>query len=321
LLPGQLTPLLPDQLAHLGTWMPFAHAAQMLSRFTQVAVRESSAQRLTETIGMAYEAVQLAEVERIECDWPEAPPGPDKLVLSVDGAFVPLLHGDWDEVKTLVVGEVAAPTIVDGKTMLSTHRHSSFSRLAEAELFQRLTFGERYRRRVETAGQIATGRDGAEGIQGFIAFHCPDATRILDFPHAAQRICQIGEAVLGPAHAGLSAWQTRQLHTLKHPEEEASRLTTDEAIDLIFRPNFSTAAQITEVLGLGVGMDVVRANVERLSGSVLVESITGCGTTFRITLPLTLAIVPAMLIRLERRSSIIFRRCFVGVAGQKKSGK
>jgi hypothetical protein len=188
----------------------------MLTLFTQVSVSESSTQRLTEAIGLAYEAVQLAEVERIEHDWPAVPSGPDKLVLSVDGAFVPVLHGEWAEVKTVVVGEVAAPTMVDGKTVVSTHQHSYFSRVAEAEQFQRLTFGELYRRRVETAEQIATVSDGAEWIQGFIDFHCPDATRILDFPHAAQRICQIGEAVLGAEHAGLPAWQTRQLHQLKH---------------------------------------------------------------------------------------------------------
>src|SRR3954464_6527147 len=88
LLPGQLTPLLQDHLAHLGTWMPCAHAAQMLANFTQVSVSESSAQRLTEAIGLGYEAVQLTEVERIERDWPSVPEGPDQLVLSVDGAFV-----------------------------------------------------------------------------------------------------------------------------------------------------------------------------------------------------------------------------------------
>ena len=88
--------------------------------------------------------------------------------------------------------------------------------MAEAELFQRLTFGELYRRRLETAEQVASVRDGAEWIQGFIDFHAPSATRILDFPHAAARICQIGEAVLGAQHASLRTWQTRQLHLLKH---------------------------------------------------------------------------------------------------------
>lgn len=216
LLPGRLTPLLQDHLAHLGTWMPFAKASALLECFTGTHISESSAQRFTETIGVAYEAVQLAEVERIERDWPEVEAGPDKLVLSVDGAFVPVLHGEWAEVKTLVVADVGEPKLVDGKTVIPTHGHSYFSRLAEAEAFQRLTFGELYRRRVETAEQLAAVSDGAEWIQSFITFHAPSATRILDFPHAAQRICQIGEAVLGVEHASLRAWQTRTLHQLKH---------------------------------------------------------------------------------------------------------
>src|SRR5258707_923893 len=59
LLPGHLTPLLQDQLTHLGVWMPFTKAAGMLARFTHTSVSESSAQRLTEAVGLAYEAVQL----------------------------------------------------------------------------------------------------------------------------------------------------------------------------------------------------------------------------------------------------------------------
>jgi hypothetical protein len=116
--------------------------------------------------------------------------------------------------------------MVDGKTVVSTQAHSSFSRVAEAELFQRLTFGELYRRQVETAAQVAGVSDGAEWIQGFIDFHAPTATRVLDFPHEAQRICQIGEAVLGVEHASLRAWQSRQLHQLKHddPEEILNKL-------------------------------------------------------------------------------------------------
>lgn len=216
LLPGRLTPLLQDHLAHLGTWMPFAKAAALLASFTHTRVSESSAQRYTEAIGMAYEAVQHSEAERIEQEWPEVEAGPGKLVLSVDGAFVPVVHGEWVEVKTVVVGEVGEPKLVNGQPLVPTHTHSYFSRLAEAELFQRLTFGELYRRGLEMAEQVASVSDGAEWIQGFIDFHAPNATRILDFPHAAQRICQIGEAVLGAEHASLRAWQTRQLHLLKH---------------------------------------------------------------------------------------------------------
>ncbi|MCG3210029.1 MAG: Chemotaxis protein CheA [Anaerolineae bacterium] len=82
-------------------------------------------------------------------------------------------------------------------------------------------------------------------------------------------------------------------------EERAAQLSDTEAIDLIFEPNLSTAEKVTDVSGRGVGMDVVRTNVERLSGAVEVESALGKGTTFRVTLPLTLAIVDTMLVQLS----------------------
>ena len=81
-------------------------------------------------------------------------------------------------------------------------------------------------------------------------------------------------------------------------EEDAARLDDDEAVALIFLPNLSTAERVTEVSGRGVGMDIVCTNVERLNGSVAVDSEMGRGTTFRLTLPLTLAIVQTMLIGL-----------------------
>jgi two-component system chemotaxis sensor kinase CheA len=81
-------------------------------------------------------------------------------------------------------------------------------------------------------------------------------------------------------------------------EDEAAQLDDEGAINLIFQPNLSTAEQVTDVSGRGVGLDVVRTNIKQLSGSVVVESRVGHGTTFRVTLPLTLAIVQAMLIGL-----------------------
>ncbi|HMR67908.1 MAG TPA: chemotaxis protein CheA, partial [Anaerolineae bacterium] len=81
-------------------------------------------------------------------------------------------------------------------------------------------------------------------------------------------------------------------------EEHAAQMSEDEAIDLIFLPNLSTAEKLTDISGRGVGMDVVRTNVERLSGSIFVESQMGKGTTFRVTLPLTLAIIETMLVEL-----------------------
>jgi len=228
LLPGNLTPLLQDHLAHLASWMPFAQASAMLERFTQVQVSPSTAQRHTEAVGLAYQALQVVQVEQIEQQWPHVPPGPAKLLLSLDGAFVPLLQGEWAEVKTLVVGEVGQPFEVAGEQVVPTHNLSYFSRLSDAETFQRLTLGELHRRGLERASQVAAIADGAEWIQGFVDYHCPEAVRILDFPHAAERICQIGEVVLGAGHASRAAWQTRQLHHLKHsgPTDLVTKLTT-----------------------------------------------------------------------------------------------
>jgi len=79
--------------------------------------------------------------------------------------------------------------------------------------------------------------------------------------------------------------------------EQAAAMSEREALQLIFLPGFSTAAAVTNVSGRGVGMDVVRANVEKVGGSVEIESKMGMGTTLRLRVPLTLAIVPALVVR------------------------
>jgi two-component system, chemotaxis family, sensor kinase CheA len=83
--------------------------------------------------------------------------------------------------------------------------------------------------------------------------------------------------------------------------EEAARLTEGETLDFIFRPGFSTAEQVTEVSGRGVGMDVVQSVLHRLKATITVETRPGQGTTFRLKLPLTLAIIKALLFWVEQR--------------------
>ncbi len=78
--------------------------------------------------------------------------------------------------------------------------------------------------------------------------------------------------------------------------EQAAKLGEREALHLIFAPGFSTAEQVTNVSGRGVGMDVVRTNIERIGGTVDVVTELGVGTTFKVKIPLTLAIVPALVI-------------------------
>jgi two-component system chemotaxis sensor kinase CheA len=83
--------------------------------------------------------------------------------------------------------------------------------------------------------------------------------------------------------------------------EEAARLNEAETLALIFRPGFSTAEEVTEVSGRGVGMDVVQSVLHRLKGTISIETHPGRGTTFRLKLPLTLAIIKALLFRVEQR--------------------
>ena len=79
--------------------------------------------------------------------------------------------------------------------------------------------------------------------------------------------------------------------------EKAEQLTDEEAINLVFLPGFSTAQTVTDISGRGVGMDVVKSNVRKLNGSVAVTSAVGQGSIFTIKLPLTLAIIDALLMR------------------------
>jgi two-component system, chemotaxis family, sensor kinase CheA len=79
--------------------------------------------------------------------------------------------------------------------------------------------------------------------------------------------------------------------------EDIAKMSDEEVINLIFASGFSTAKKVTDVSGRGVGLDVVRTNVEVMNGSVSVASEPGKGTTFTLALPLTLAIIPALLVK------------------------
>lgn len=91
---------------------------------------------------------------------------------------------------------------------------------------------------------------------------------------------------------------------LLHPDQVDS-LTEREKIRYIFQPGFSTAETVNDLSGRGVGLDVVRNNVERIGGSIDIKSTPGKGTTFKLKIPLTLAIVPALIVRcLHQRFAI-----------------
>lgn len=86
---------------------------------------------------------------------------------------------------------------------------------------------------------------------------------------------------------------------------ETEKLSDDQIWGLIFRPGFSTADKVTDVSGRGVGMDVVKRNIEGLGGTVSIKTQTGKGTTFTLKLPLTLAIIEGMTVRVGRDTYIV----------------
>ena len=82
-------------------------------------------------------------------------------------------------------------------------------------------------------------------------------------------------------------------------EDEAENLSQKEIIDFLFMPSFSMAKQITDISGRGVGLDVVKSNIEALGGDVEVKSVMGQGSTFTVRLPLTLAIIQALMVEVR----------------------
>jgi two-component system chemotaxis sensor kinase CheA len=97
---------------------------------------------------------------------------------------------------------------------------------------------------------------------------------------------------------GISPQRVRDkaVHNKLVTPEQADRLSDRELVNLIFSPGFSTADRVTQFSGRGVGMDVVRTNVEKIGGTVDVESCPGLGTTVKMKIPLTLAIIPALTV-------------------------
>jgi two-component system chemotaxis sensor kinase CheA len=84
-------------------------------------------------------------------------------------------------------------------------------------------------------------------------------------------------------------------------QSEAALLSEEEVLDLMFRPGLSTAEQVTSISGRGIGMDVVKGVLDRIKGTVSVRTTPGQGTTFSLRVPLTLAIIKALLFRVDER--------------------
>lgn len=208
-----------------------------------VRVSAATARRRTEADGRVYAAWQEAEAAWVLAAAPPPPPGPAVQQVSVDGAMAPLIDGSWREVRTLAIG-----TVLPGRAAGSVRRgeRSYFSRLADAASFTDLAAGEGHRRGVETAGVVAGVMDGAPWCQSFLDAHRPDAVRVLDFAHAAQRLSTVSEAVWGDG-AQAAAWAATQRAVLRDGDPEPV-LAAIQALPIA--AGQATARQVqAEVLG------------------------------------------------------------------------
>jgi hypothetical protein len=221
LLPGRLTPRLREQVTRLGTWMPFSRAIVELECFNGARLSEPTARRVTQMSGEMYVAVQAAEVHRLEKEVPPAPVGAARMLASVDGAMVPLVGGEWTEVKTLALGNIVEKIDRKGERVIQAEELSYFSRNLPSEEFTPAALVETHRRGLESAQEVCGVCDGAEWQQSFYDHHCPDALRILDFPHAAGKLTEAAHAAFGAESSQAKAWLDKQCHDLKHDSAAA----------------------------------------------------------------------------------------------------
>ena len=128
LQPGSLTPRQQEHLAHLATWMPFERATQMMECLLGVQVSEATTRRQTEQAGALAQAVQTSQAQTNTEDV-QAETAPARLVVSADGAMVPLLGGEWAEVRTVAIGEVEKAGQAQGEDEVHVAHLSYFSLL------------------------------------------------------------------------------------------------------------------------------------------------------------------------------------------------
>lgn len=194
----------------VGATLPFRQTAFLVERMLGVQVSAASVSRLTHAAGTALVAVENAEVTEIEQTLPPVPPGPMRQQVSVDGAMVPVLGGEWREVKTMVIGALA------DTPSASTSGHSYLSRLTDVEDFTRIATAELHRRGTFVADLVVGVADGAIWCQHFYDHHLPRAIRVLDYPHAIEHLANAAHACWGEGSEQARAWLATQSQTLRH---------------------------------------------------------------------------------------------------------
>jgi hypothetical protein len=209
---GGLTPRGEETLVRLSAWMPYESARELLQYLLSMQVSKATARRVTLHTGQAALSMWEAEMEGLKQEAPQAPAGAENQVLSGDGAMVHLVGGEWAEVKTLAIGEVAR----NQRGEVCTQQLSYCSRLCDAASFEEATLLQTHRRGLSRATEVGAVQDGAQWLQGLVDYHSADAVRILDFAHAAEYLNEIGQAVQATGGRLPARWLEGVLHHFRH---------------------------------------------------------------------------------------------------------
>lgn len=227
LLPGRYTPQIQATMTRLGSKMPFEQAAEEVWLNQRSRVKEAALRGTTYRHGAAAEAIERAEVERLEREAPASTATPKQLLISTDGAFIHLTDGEWREVKSLVVGEFESRwNQKKGEVEVKTSDITYFSRSYQIREFERYALAELHRRGMDNAKRLVTVNDGSEWIQSFADYHIPQAIRILDFNHALDYIADGGRIAWGEGTERFKQWFSRMASQLKHkpPQQTLAEL-------------------------------------------------------------------------------------------------
>ncbi len=214
--PVCLLPHAHQALVRLGALLPFAQATEQLCALLDIRISTSTVRQHTEQAGRGSLAVQNEQAKPLAVCREETPG--ERMVMSADGAFVPLVGGQWGEVKLLAIGQVEVQEAVTAQSLpcTSTTQVSYFARLTDVSTFSEQASAEIRRRGLDRAKAVCAVQDGAEWLVGLTHSHRHDALRILDFAHAAQRIAAVRDLFVATGRLVEENWLESLLHQLKH---------------------------------------------------------------------------------------------------------
>jgi len=242
--------------------MSYREARQELELLWKVKVSQGGLRDVTMRHGRVADILLGEKAAYLEATAPTPTAQPEQLVMSTDGAMVQLTGGEWREVKTVTFGEFRPHwDAKQRKVVTKTDNISYFSRVETAEAFSHSALVEWHRRGGEKAHTVVAVQDGAVWIQSFIDYHCPQATRVIDFAHAQEYVATVGRAIHGAETDAFQQWFARmskqlgrqppqrtvnELRLLQrqhpdHPEEKSIELAIrylEKRIAMIDYPHF-----------------------------------------------------------------------------------